>query len=185
MDFPTYSLHSEFENTTLIWFDFQTLRRLSFGMLSIPPSEVPRHCNIADALEVVGDRWSLLVVRELFYGPQRFTDIARHTGAPRDILAVRLRKLEEHGVLTRVPYSEHPPRYEYRLTPSGRALSPVLLTLKRWGRENLGGGADPFVLRHSCGAEFVAQVHCKACGEVLPPDASDAGKLFVADFHRD
>ncbi|WP_229068711.1 helix-turn-helix domain-containing protein [Actinoplanes sp. DH11] len=139
-------------------------------MPTAPAGKTPRDCTIADALEIVGDRWSLLVVRELFYAQRRFTEIARNTGAPRDILTTRLRKLVEHGVIARVQYSERPARYEYRLTDAGRALSPVLLTLKRWGHEHARGGTDPVRFDHTCGHEFVAEVHCTACGDTLLND---------------
>lgn len=134
-------------------------------MPTVPTESTPRPCTIANALEIVGDRWSLLVVRELFYDQRRFTDLARNTGAPRDILATRLRKLEEHGVITRKAYSAHPPRYEYRLSGAGRALSPVLLSLKRWGDKYACDGPPPVVFEHTCGATFKAEVHCAACGE--------------------
>jgi DNA-binding HxlR family transcriptional regulator len=95
----------------------------------------PRVCAIADALELVGDRWSLLVVRELGFGVRRFTDIQRNTGAPREVLTARLRKLEQVGIVTRRPYSEHPPRHEYDLTPAGQALVPILRSLRAWGEQ--------------------------------------------------
>lgn len=126
---------------------------------------MPRLCTIANALEVVGDRWNLLIVRELFYEQLRFTEIVENTGAPRDILSVRLRKLEEHGILIREKYLDHPPRYKYCLTEVGKALSPVLLALKRWGHEYIKGGVDPVMFKHTCGDIFVAQVHCCSCGE--------------------
>jgi DNA-binding HxlR family transcriptional regulator len=132
-----------------------------------PAATTPRDCTIADALEVVGDRWSLLIVRELFYAQQRFTEIVRNTGAPRDIAATRLRKLVEHGVIAREQYNERPPRYAYRLTAAGRDLAPVLLTLKRWGHEHVRRGDDPVRFDHTCGHEFVAEVHCTACGDAL------------------
>jgi len=91
--------------------------------------------SIADALELIGDRWSLLVVREIGFGVRRFTDIQRTTGAPREMLTARLRKLEDVGVTTRQRYSDHPPRYEYTLTEAGRALVPVLRSLRRWGEK--------------------------------------------------
>jgi DNA-binding HxlR family transcriptional regulator len=94
-----------------------------------------RVCPIADALELIGDRWALLVVREIGFGVHRFTDIQRNTGAPREMLTARLRKLEDVGILTRTRYSEHPPRYEYTLTEAGRALVPVLRSLRRWGEK--------------------------------------------------
>jgi DNA-binding HxlR family transcriptional regulator len=92
-----------------------------------------RVCPVADALDVVGDRWSLLILREVGFGVHRFNDIQRHTGAPRDRLSTRLRKLEEQGVLERRPYQEHPRRYEYLLTAKGQALAPVIEALKDWG----------------------------------------------------
>ena len=93
----------------------------------------PRVCSITDALSIVGDRYALLVARELRYGRTRFQDIAAGTGAPRDVLTARLRKLEEAGVIERRRYCEHPPRYEYLLTEAGRELQPILLALKEWG----------------------------------------------------
>jgi len=96
----------------------------------------PRVCSIADALELVGERWSLLVVRELGFGVRRFTDIQVNTGAPRETLAQRLRKLEEAGVVERRRYSEKPPRDEYLLTPAGEGLLPVLAGLREWGERH-------------------------------------------------
>jgi DNA-binding HxlR family transcriptional regulator len=93
----------------------------------------PRVCGIADALRVVGDRWALLVLRELGFGVRRFNDIRVNTGAPRDTLSVRLRELEEAGLITRHRYSEHPPRDEYFLTDAGTAIGPVLRELRAWG----------------------------------------------------
>jgi DNA-binding HxlR family transcriptional regulator len=93
----------------------------------------PRVCPIADALELVGERWSLLVLRELGLGVHRFNDIQVNTGAPRETLALRLRRLEEAGVIERRRYSDRPPRDEYVLTAVGRDLSPVLTALREWG----------------------------------------------------
>src|SRR5918911_2105935 len=86
-----------------------------------------RPCSLAAALDVLGEKWSLLAVREISYGVHRFARIAGYTGASRDILADRLRKLEAAGVIERRQYSEHPPRYEYHLTEAGRELFPVML----------------------------------------------------------
>jgi DNA-binding HxlR family transcriptional regulator len=94
-----------------------------------------RECPIADAVELVGDRWSLLVIREIGFGVRRFTEIQRNTGAPREMLTARLRKLEDSGVITRQQYSEHPPRYDYTLTEAGQALVPVLRSLRQWGEK--------------------------------------------------
>jgi DNA-binding HxlR family transcriptional regulator len=81
----------------------------------------------------VGDRWALLVLRELGFGVNRFNDILANTGAPRDSLATRLRELEEAGLIVRRRYNEHPPRYEYILTDAGTAIGPVLRELRTWG----------------------------------------------------
>ena len=132
-------------------------------------------CSITDALAIVGDRYALLVARELRYGLTRFQDIAASTGAPRDVLTARLRKLEGAGVIERRPYSEHPPRYEYLLTEAGEELHPVLLQLKEWGDRHLNPGAEPVIFRHACGAEFHAQTVCESCREPIR-----AGDLEVA-----
>jgi DNA-binding HxlR family transcriptional regulator len=93
----------------------------------------PRVCGIADALDLVGDRWALLVLRELGFGVLRFNDIRAHTGAPRDTLTTRLRELEQSGLISRRRYHEHPPRDEYVLTAAGQALGPALRALRKWG----------------------------------------------------
>jgi DNA-binding HxlR family transcriptional regulator len=97
----------------------------------------PRACPIADSLELVGDRWSLLVLRELGFGVLRFNDIRRHTGIARDRLSNRLRQLEQDGLIARRLYHEHPPRYEYVPTEAGQALTPVLRALRQWGETYL------------------------------------------------
>jgi DNA-binding HxlR family transcriptional regulator len=102
-----------------------------------------RPCPIAAALEVVGERWALLVVREIALGANRFDAIVRGTGAPRDRIAARLKTLEEAGVIVRAPYQSAPPRDEYRLTDCGRALVPVLDALLTWGMEYAVAPDDP------------------------------------------
>src|SRR3954470_10975118 len=92
-----------------------------------------RPCSLAAALDVLGERWSLLALREISYGVHRFARIAGYTGASRDILADRLRQLGAARGLERRPYSEHPPRHEYHLTEAGRELFPVMLALSQWG----------------------------------------------------
>lgn len=89
-------------------------------------------CPVARGLSVIGDRWTMLVLRDLFLGHRRFEDIRARLGCARHILTDRLRKLEAAGVVRRVPYQERPVRHEYRLTASGRALHPVLITLIAW-----------------------------------------------------
>jgi DNA-binding HxlR family transcriptional regulator len=93
----------------------------------------PRVCPIADALDIVGERWTLLVLRELAFGVTRFKEIQVNTGAPRETLSLRLRKLEDCRLIERRRYREHPPRDEYVLTQAGQDLQPVLRSLREWG----------------------------------------------------
>ncbi|MFI0817411.1 winged helix-turn-helix transcriptional regulator [Streptomyces sp. NPDC021098] len=131
----------------------------------MPKSRAPRECSIADALEMVGERWSLLVVRELMHGVHRFDQIIRNTGMSRDILATRLRKLETVGVIKGERYCERPQRCEYHLTPAGSELGDVLLTLMRWGDRHLNADHPPVVLHHSCGEVLEPVVVCRHCQE--------------------
>jgi DNA-binding HxlR family transcriptional regulator len=110
--------------------------------------QVPgRPCSIASALEIVGDRWSLLAVREIQFGNRRFSEIARNTGAPRDRLTARLNSLVDAGVLERRQYQQSPPRSEYHLTKAGEELAPVLHALLRWG-DRWAVDRPPTTLRH-------------------------------------
>jgi DNA-binding HxlR family transcriptional regulator len=102
-----------------------------------------RCCPIAAALDVVGERWALLIVRELALGNSRFQDIVRSTGAPRDRVAARIKALDEAGVIRRVPYQTSRPRFDYQLTESGRALLPVLDALLAWGLDHAVPPNDP------------------------------------------
>ena len=126
-------------------------------------------CPAAAALDVVGERWSLLVLRELFYGVHRFDAIARHTGAPRNILTTRLRHLEAAGVVERRQYQAAPSRSDYHLTGSGAELLPVVLALMDWG--NRHAVDRPRLMRHSCGAELRAVTVCADGGR--PAEADD------------
>jgi DNA-binding HxlR family transcriptional regulator len=128
-----------------------------------------RACSVAAALDVIGEKWSLLVVRELFLGVETFNEIAAHTGAPRDILTTRLRRLEELGVIERLVYSERPVRHRYALTEKGKDLRPVMLALKHWGDTHVVGRMMAPVYEHSCGALFQPRTHCAECGKVLDP----------------
>jgi len=123
-----------------------------------------RPCSIAEALGVIGEKYSLLVLREVFMGVHRFDAMVRNIGAPRDVLAARLRHLVEAGVLDKVAYSERPPRYEYRLTEAGQELEGVLHLLRGWGDRHVVG--EPSVaVDHECGHALDAQVVCRHCGE--------------------
>jgi len=137
-----------------------------------------RPCSVAATLELVGERWSLVVVRELFYGVRRFDGIRRATGAPRNMLAARLKTLQQAGVVQRRPYLDRPPRYEYFLTAAGLELVPVLLTLQRWGDTHLAGSLT-MPLRHvhqgSAEHRLRPELVCTTCGEtVTAPDLTMA-----------
>ena len=126
----------------------------------------PRPCSIAAALTFLGEKWSLLVIRELALGVHRFDEIQRNTGAPRDILANRLRRLEEAGVLERRQYQEKPVRLGYHLTAAGDELRPILLSLAQWGDR---WASPPRVATwvHTCGEEADVVHTCRGCGEEI------------------
>jgi DNA-binding HxlR family transcriptional regulator len=129
------------------------------------------HCSVARALSVIGDRWTLLVLREAFLRTRRFEDFQRHLGVTRHLLAGRLRKLVNAGILERVPYQEKPSRYEYRLTEKGRDLYPVIVSLLRWGdRWMADEQGPPLVLLHKkCGHRMHPTLACPDCGEPIEP----------------
>jgi DNA-binding HxlR family transcriptional regulator len=130
-------------------FDFQTYSWDGCTVPITPLAALPgRPCPIAAALEVVGEKWALLTIREIALGAHRFGEIVTGTGAPRDRIAARLKTLESAGVVTRTPYQDHPRRDEYHLTDSGRGLIPTLDALLAWGRDNAVALEDP--LRAHC-----------------------------------
>jgi DNA-binding HxlR family transcriptional regulator len=113
-------------------------------MTAVTLAELPgRACPIAASLALVGERWSLLIVRELALGNRRFSGIVAKTGAPRDRVAARLKALEEVGVIRRTAYQSTPPRFDYDLTESGRELIPVLDALTAWGLDHAIEPDDP------------------------------------------
>jgi DNA-binding HxlR family transcriptional regulator len=136
------------------------------------PVEV-RPCSTAAALEILGERWSLLAIREMGYGVHRFARIAGYTGASRDILADRLRKLEAAGVVERRQYSEHPTRYEYHLTEAGQELFPVLLALYQWG-DKWAVDTPAVTRRHVCGHALEVDFVCHHCGQAVTRDSIKA-----------
>lgn len=128
-------------------------------------------CSLARAMEVVGERWTFLVLREAFAGVGRFEDMQRHLGIARNVLADRLGRLVEHDVLERRPYQDRPVRHEYRLTPRGTDLYPALVGLVQWGDRWLSETAPAGLVHRSCGEVTSLQLCCAACGE--PVAASD------------
>jgi DNA-binding HxlR family transcriptional regulator len=128
----------------------------------------PRNCAVADALEVIGEKWALLIVRELFWDVHRFADIAHNTGAPRDVLSARLRTLLEARIIEKRPYSEHPPRAGYHLTRAGRDLAPVVAAIGEWGKEHMPAeGPRPYVSHHGHEIDPHVSLECRVCGEEL------------------
>src|SRR5215217_1093173 len=127
------------------------------------------HCSIAQSLEVVGEWWTLLILRDAFLGVRRFDDFVERLGISRNILANRLDTLVATGILERRPYDEARGRYDYVLTDKGRGLWPVINALRQWGDQWIyGPGNEPLVLEHrSCGCTTTPQVTCNACGETL------------------
>ncbi|WP_420030256.1 winged helix-turn-helix transcriptional regulator [Rhodococcus maanshanensis] len=128
-----------------------------------PANEVPgRPCSIATTLSMVGERWTLLIVRELSLGNHRFTQIATSTGAPRDILTARLRAMESGGLVSRRRYQDHPPRYEYHLTAAGTDLYPLLAAMREWGDRWLVD-EPPVSFTHTCGHRVAIVPRCPHC----------------------
>ncbi len=124
------------------------------------------NCSIARTLDVVGEWWTLLIIRDAFRGTRRFDDFQASLGVARSVLTARLKKLTDTGVLDRRQYSEHPPRYEYRLTEKGRALFPVVMALLRWGDDWAAGPeGPPMQLVHDpCGTVMHPELTCPVCG---------------------
>jgi DNA-binding HxlR family transcriptional regulator len=126
------------------------------------------HCSVAQCLEVIGEWWSMLIVRDVFLGVTRFDEFQQRLGISRNILNQRLSHLVDAGVLTKVAYSDHPLRYDYRLTDKGRDLWPVLTAMRQWGdRYAAPGGAPLEVIHTSCGEVSEVVMVCSACREPI------------------
>jgi DNA-binding HxlR family transcriptional regulator len=128
-----------------------------------------QNCSVARALEVVGERWSLLIVRDLMLGYRRFDELHERLGIARNVLTSRLELLVGEGVLERRPYQERPPRHEYHLTAKGRDLWPVIIALSSWGDRYLQEeGGPPVVIEHrGCGGRINDRRICERCGAEL------------------
>jgi DNA-binding HxlR family transcriptional regulator len=133
------------------------------------------NCSIARGLEILGEWWTLLILRDAFFGVRRFEDFVADLRISRGILTDRLQLLVEHEILDRVRYQERPDRYEYRLTDKGRDLFPVLMALMHWGDKWLSkaqvGGAPVVVMHASCGHDITGPLRCAHCAE--PVSARD------------
>jgi DNA-binding HxlR family transcriptional regulator len=128
--------------------------------------------SIAQTLTIIGDRWTMLILRDVFRGRHRFDEFRLDLGIARPVLSDRLAKLVDAGILDKVPYQEHPPRYEYRLTPMGTELSPALVALMRWGDRWLAHDQVGVVLYHgACSTELEQGFWCPTCATTFGPRA--------------
>jgi DNA-binding HxlR family transcriptional regulator len=127
-----------------------------------------QNCSIAKSLELIGERWTMLVVREIFLGHRRFDEMASRLDIARNVLTTRLARLVEEGVLEKVRYQERPERFEYRLTEKGIDLWPVIVSLLQFGDRYYAPDGPPMVLRHKrCGGLVDAHRICDTCGKRL------------------
>jgi DNA-binding HxlR family transcriptional regulator len=127
-----------------------------------------QNCSIANALEVIGERWTLLIVRDVMGGSRKFGELQEGLGVARNVLAARLQRLVDQDILERRPYQEAPPRYEYFLTEKGLDLWPALVALLRWGdRYSPPDGERLVILHKECGGTVSDRGICESCGRVL------------------
>ena len=128
------------------------------------------NCSIARPLSILGERWALLVLRDVFLGRRRFDEMQESLGVASNVLSQRLATLTEEGILERRAYSEHPERFEYRLTKKGLDLQPVLLALLAWGDRYMAEEGPPLEQVHTaCDHAFHAVPTCSQCGEAVVP----------------
>jgi len=128
--------------------------------------ERPEICSVGRAMDILGERWTFLILRESFYGVRRFSDMQRNLGIARNILSARLQTLVGAGILERRQYQQEPERFEYRLTESGLELYPMFLAMKSWGDKWLGEDDEPVVLHHTlCDHDCDPLMTCDQCGK--------------------
>ncbi|MGB6055005.1 MAG: helix-turn-helix domain-containing protein [Burkholderiaceae bacterium] len=129
-----------------------------------------RPCSVARTLQIIGDRWSFLVIREMFFGVRRFDEFQMNLGIASNILTDRLQRLAEHGVVEKRQYQQRPERFEYRFTAKGRDLYGSMVVMMHWGDKWLSHGKVPLILRHrACQQDFSARVVCSECQQELDP----------------
>jgi DNA-binding HxlR family transcriptional regulator len=127
-----------------------------------------QNCSIAGTLELIGERWTLLILRDTFHRVRRFEDFQRRLGIARNVLSNRLQTLVDAGILERRLYQDHPARYEYRLTEKGIDLWPVLMALVRWGDKYVAENGPPVLIEHkNCGGAVDDHLMCERCGAPL------------------
>ncbi|MFR9752928.1 winged helix-turn-helix transcriptional regulator [Nocardia sp. 004] len=128
------------------------------------------NCSLAQCLEVVGEWWTLLIVRDALFGVTRFDDFRARLGIARNVLTQRLEHLVDHGVLTREPYQDNPVRYDYRLTPKGRSLWLVVTAMRQWGDVWAAPDGPPVQSLHTgCDHLMTVEPVCSECGERVGP----------------
>jgi len=139
-------------------------------------------CSVAKSLEVIGERWSLLIVRDVMNGNRRFGEIQGSLGVARNVLSARLQHLVEEGILERRAYHENPPRYEYFLTDKGLDLWPALIALLSWGDKYSAGPEGPprLIVHKECGGVVSERGICESCGKLL--HARDARQVAGPGF---
>jgi DNA-binding HxlR family transcriptional regulator len=127
-----------------------------------------QNCSIAGTLELIGERWTLLILRDAFHRVRRFEDFQKRLGIARNVLSNRLQTLVDAGILERRLYQEHPARYEYRLTEKGIDLWPVLMALVHWGDKYVAENGPPVIIEHkNCGGLVNDHLMCERCGQPL------------------
>ena len=147
-----------------------------------------QNCSIARTLELVGERWSLLILREAFLGTRRFDDFQRRLGIARNVLQSRLQRLTEGEIMRRVAYQERPVRHEYRLTRKGVDLWPAIVALMKWGDQYAAPDGPPTLLQHKgCSGEIDDRRRCTHCGaeleawDVVPVRGPGARDLWLPE----
>ncbi len=140
-------------------------------------------CSIARALSVVGDRWTLLIIRNSFLGMHRFDDFQENLGLTRHVLSDRLKRLVEHQVLVKTPYMDRQERFEYRLTEKGLELYPLLMAMNTWADKWMdeGLGSPVQYVHKRCGQVFKPLMVCSECGEVL--HAKQVKAIFTEAYY--
>ena len=135
----------------------------------LPRTYDDQTCSIARTLERIGDRWTMLIVRDAFLGVRRFDDFQRELGVARNVLTDRLGRLVEEGILEKRAYQERPERFEYRLTEKGIDLWPVMVSLMKWGDRHspTAGGPPTLIVHRDCGGEIDSHRYCSKCGQRL------------------
>jgi DNA-binding HxlR family transcriptional regulator len=127
------------------------------------------HCSIARSLDIIGESWSLLILRDIFQGLRRFDELQKSLGIATNVLTARLKRLTDEGLLEQRLYQEHPARYEYIPTEQGRDLGPILVNLVQWGNKYLAGSKGPpqAIVHNACGHVMSARLTCSHCGEPI------------------